>query len=362
MKVKKVLTLTLVLALGVLVSGCGSSSGGGTQAASAESKEQSKTAQETKESISVKPEDDTVYELKLAHIYAADHPFNIGVQQIVDEINEKTDGHVKIKVFPAAQLGAETDEINNILAGSIDMAILGIGEVGKYVNDFNVYEAPYVFRDCEQAIRAVNSDIMAPYYEKVSGNGFQIMTSFYYGVRNLTCGKAVDSPKDTAGMKIRVPDHTIPTYIAQYVFKANPTPMSLSEVYLALQQGVVDGQENPIPTIYAQKFYEVCDYINLTRHQITICPVIIGNAVLDKLPEKYATVVEECFKTGTETVNQLVLDAEEEQLQLMVEEGVQVHEPADRQAFVDAAAEVVEACEREGQWSEGLYEKLQAVE
>ena len=100
----------------------------------------------------------------------------------------------------------------------------------------------------------------------------------------------------------------------------------------------------------------------MTQHQITICPVIIGNTVLDKLPAEYAAVVEECFKEGTDTVNQLVLDAEEEQLQLMIKEGVQVHEPADRQAFVDAAAEVVKACESGGQWSEGLYGKLQAVE
>jgi len=198
--------------------------------------------------------DNTVYKLKLAHIYAADHPFNTGLQQIANEISQKTDGHVEIMLYPAAQLGAETDEINNILSGSIDMAVLGIGEVGKYVGAFNVYEAPYVFSSCNQAMRAIKSDAMAPYYEEISKNGFSILTSLYYGVRNLTCNIAVDSPSDTAGLKIRVPDHTIPTYIAKNVFKANPTPMSLSEVYLALQQGVVDGQENPIPTIYAQKF------------------------------------------------------------------------------------------------------------
>ena len=80
--------------------------------------------------------DDTVYELKLAHIYAADHPFNVGLNQIAQEISDQTDGHVNITVYPAAQLGAETDEINNILSGSIDIAVLGIGEVGKYVTDF----------------------------------------------------------------------------------------------------------------------------------------------------------------------------------------------------------------------------------
>ena len=143
---------------------------------------------------------------------------------------------------------------------------------------------------------------------------------------------------------------------------ADATNMNWSETYTALQQKTVDGQENPIPTIYAQKFHEVCNYINLTQHQITICPVIIGNNVLEEMPDEYAQIVRDCFVSGTDTVNQLVLDAEEEQLQLMIDEGVQVHEPADRQAFVDAAAQVVEACEAEGLWTAGLYDSLQAIE
>ena len=124
--------------------------------------------------------DDTVYELKLAHIYAADHPFNVGLNQIAQEISDQTDGHVNITVYPAAQLGAETDEINNILSGSIDIAVLGIGEVGKYVTDFNVYEAPYVFRSCDQAMLSVNRDVIAPNYELIKGKGFSILTSLFY--------------------------------------------------------------------------------------------------------------------------------------------------------------------------------------
>lgn len=360
---RKAISLLLALALGLTLAACsGTADTASTPSDSNTEAADGAEAESTTPPADTDTADDTVYELTLAHIYAADHPFQVGLEQIAETISANTDGHVKVNIFPAAQLGAETDEINNILSGTIDIAVLGIGEVGKYVNDFNVYEAPYVFTDCDQAMRAINSDIMAPYYDQVSENGFSILTSFYYGVRNLTCNVAVDKPADTAGMKIRVPDHAIPTYIAQYVFQANPTPMSLSEVYLALQQGVVDGQENPIPTIYAQKFYEVCDYIDLTQHQITICPVIIGNNVLDELPAEYADAVRQAFVDGTDAVNQLVLTAEDEQLQLMVDAGVQVHEPADRQAFVDAAADVVAACEKDGLWTEGLYAELQAVE
>ena len=203
---KRFLTLALTFAMCLTLVSCGGTT-------TSESPASTGTA-------SAAEADDTVYELKLAHIYAADHPFNVGLNQIAQEISDQTDGHVNITVYPAAQLGAETDEINNILSGSIDIAVLGIGEVGKYVTDFNVYEAPYVFSSCDQAMRAVNSDVMAPYYEQVKENGFSILTSLYYGVRDLTCNFPVDSPDDTAGMKIRVPDHTIPSYIAKYVFKA----------------------------------------------------------------------------------------------------------------------------------------------
>ena len=244
--------------------------------------------------------DDTVYELKLAHIYAADHPFNVGLNQIAQEISDQTDGHVNITVYPAAQLGAETDEINNILSGSIDIAVLGIGEVGKYVTDFNVYEAPYVFSSCDQAMRAVNSDVMAPYYEQIKENGFSILTSMYYGVRDLTCNFPVDSPDDTAGMKIRVPDHTIPSYIAKYVFKANATPMSLSEVYLALQQGVVDGQENPLPAIDAASVQEVQPYCSLWNANYDCLFFCINQDIYDSLTPEQQAVVDECGKLAVQ--------------------------------------------------------------
>ena len=247
--------------------------------------------------------DDTVYELKLAHIYAADHPFNVGLNQIAQEISDQTDGHVNITVYPAAQLGAETDEINNILSGSIDIAVLGIGEVGKYVTDFNVYEAPYVFSSCDQAMRAVNSDVMAPYYEQIKENyknGFSILTSMYYGVRDLTCNFPVDSPDDTAGMKIRVPDHTIPSYIAKYVFKANATPMSLSEVYLALQQGVVDGQENPLPAIDAASVQEVQPYCSMWDAIYDCLFFCINQDIYDGLTPEQQAVVDECGQKAVE--------------------------------------------------------------
>ncbi|MFU0831470.1 MAG: TRAP transporter solute receptor, DctP family [Oscillospiraceae bacterium] len=302
-----------------------------------------------------------VYQLKLANIYAADHPFNVGCQKIVDEIQEKTDGHVIITIYPAAQLGPETAEINNLQAGAIDFAVLGSGEVAKRVKDFNIFDAPYLFKNVEEAEKAAASDVVQSIFEQTKQYGFTVENMLYYGVRNLTTNSPVDSPEDTKNMKLRVPDNNIPRYIAQYVFGAAPTPMALSEVYLALQQGVVQGQENPIPTIYTQKFYEVCDYINLTQHQISYFPTIMSNKTREKLPENYVKIIDEAFQEGAPEINKLVLEAEDELLKEMQDAGAKVHTPANLEAFQENVPALVKQCEDDGLWTKGLYDKIKAV-
>lgn len=349
---KKIIAFTLGLTLSfAMLTGCSSKKATDSPALSPSNGTETSTA----------ADDSSVYELKLAHIYAADHAFNIGCEKIAENIKEKTNGKVVISVFPAAQLGAETAEINSLQVGAIDICVLGSGEVAKRVNDFHIFDAPYLFKDCAEAEKAAKSEVIQPIFKECEKYGFTVENMLYYGVRNLTTKFEVNSPKDTEGLKLRVPDNAIPRYISEYVFKAAPTPMSLSEVYLALQQGVVDGQENPIPTIYTQKFHEVCDYINLTKHQISYFPTIMSNATREKLPKEYVEIIDECFAEGAPMINQMVLDAEDEILQKMIDEGVTAHEPSDLAAFKESVSKLVEKCETDGLWREGLYDEIKAA-
>ncbi|HHU03058.1 MAG TPA: TRAP transporter substrate-binding protein DctP [Christensenellaceae bacterium] len=300
---------------------------------------------------------DKVYKLRLAHIYTDDHPYTIECRNIAEKIKQKTNNAVEITVYPAAQLGGEPDITNNVMIGAIDMAVVGIGELAKRANDLNIFEAPYIFETYEDGVKALeNPDIVANFNELEKNFGMRVLTGFYYGVRHLTSNFPVNSPDDMLNKKIRVPNHAIPMYIAEYMMTAKPTPMNLSEVYMALQQGVVDAQENPIPTIYTQKFFEVQEYINLTGHQMTITPVIISTKVLKDLPEEYAKIIEEEFKAGKVDVDNALMKQEEELLDKMIAEGVKVHEPENLQAFKDNVPEVIERCENEGKWSKGLYD------
>jgi tripartite ATP-independent transporter DctP family solute receptor len=302
-----------------------------------------------------------VYELKLAHIYPSDHPFNIGCQQVAAEVLEKTNGKVKINIFPGAQLGAETSEINSLQSGAIDIAILGSGEVGKRVNDFNIFAAPFIFKDGTDAIETAKNPMFDEIYNKTHEFDFTVVEMLYYGTRELTTNNAVDSPADTKGLKLRVPDVPIYRYMAKYIFGAAPTPMSLSEVYLALQQGVIAGQENPIPTIYAQKFNEVCSYINMTNHMVNIFPVIMADKTREKLPEEYVSIIDDAFANGAITINQMIMDNEKSLLSEMEASGVTVHYPSQRAEFENAAQALVVQCELDGIWSEGLYNKVKTI-
>jgi C4-dicarboxylate-binding protein DctP len=302
-----------------------------------------------------------VYELKLAHIYPSDHPFNVGSEQIAKEVFEKTNGKVKINIFPGAQLGAETSEINSLQAGAIDIAILGSGEVGKRVTDFNIFAAPFIFIDGEDAIKTAKAPLFDDLYDQTHQYGFTVVEMLYYGTRQLTTNNAVDSPADTEGLKLRVPDVPIYRYMAKYIFGAAPTPMSLSEVYLALQQGVIAGQENPIPTIYSQKFNEVCSYINLTNHMVNIFPVIMSDKTREMLPEEYVSIIDNAFKNGAITINKMIMANEKSLLDEMEASGVNVHIPAQREKFEEAAKALVEKCEEDGIWSPGYYDKVKSI-
>jgi tripartite ATP-independent transporter DctP family solute receptor len=304
---------------------------------------------------------DEVYKLKIAHIYPADHPFNIGCQIVVADVLKKTDGKVKISIFPGAQLGNETSEVNSLQSGAIDIAILGSGEVGKRVNDFNIFEAPFIFTDAEDGIASAKDPMFGEVYAQTHKHGFTVIDMLYYGTRQLTTNNAVDSPADTKDLKLRVPDVPIYRYMAKYIFGAAPTPMSLSEVYLALQQGVIDGQENPIPTIYAQKFNEVCSYINLTNHMVNIFPIIMSDITREKLPAEYVAIIDEAFKNAAVDINQMIMDNEKSLLGEMEAAGVTVHVPAKRVEFENAAQKLVEICEKDGLWTPGLYNKVKAI-
>ena len=197
--------------------------------------------------------------LKWAHVYETSEPFHKYSVWAGEEIKKRTNGKYEVQVFPASSLGKEADINQGLTLGTVDIILSGASFAGRTYQPLAMSYFPFIFRDAEHQLKYAKSDVfkeLAKGYDDKSGNYITALT--YYGARHVTSSAArpVAKPEDMKGLKIRVPD--APAYLAfPKSLGANPTPIAFAEVYLALQNGTVDAQENPLPTIEAKKFYEV---------------------------------------------------------------------------------------------------------
>jgi len=302
--------------------------------------------------------DDKPVNYKVAHSYQPDHPFSAGMKQLAAMVSEKTGGKFILTEYPSGQLGSEKDLADSLANGIVEMAIIGPGEIGKRYKPVLIFDGPYVFRDFAHAENILSGDIGKEIWgglEKTTG--IKALTPFYYGTRHVTSNKPIRTPDDMKGMKLRTPDQPMSVAIAK-AQGANPTPMALSEVYLALQQKVVDGQENPIPTIYTQKFYEVQSHIDMTGHVLQMTPLFISKSKFDALSPAFQKALLDSIAVMAPKINGAVAAAEKNWLGEMQAKGMQVVQP-DMEAFRKAVQPVIK--QFEGQWGVGLYERIQAV-
>lgn len=294
--------------------------------------------------------------LRLGHVYETNHPMHIGAQVMADLIEEGTDDRYQVELFPASQLGNEV-QINEQLAfGGIDMIFTGALFAGKEYKPLQLSGLPYVFRDLDHVFAYLNSDLFdsfrAGYHDKTSN---YILAGGYYGVRHVTANKPVRKPADMEGLKIRVPNSPMYLLFPQAV-GANPTPIAFSEVYLALQQGTVDAQENPLPTIDAKKFYEVQDYISLTGHIHEVILMLVNGMLYDGLSEMDRKVFQLAAEAGMKTASRIVMEREDS-LKRKLDEHVDFVE-ADRTTFRQVVTKAHDDPRFEGYWSEEQYQRL----
>ncbi|HEY2628548.1 MAG TPA: TRAP transporter substrate-binding protein DctP, partial [Usitatibacter sp.] len=190
--------------------------------------------------------------LKWAHVYESSEPYHVQALWAAEEIKKRTNGRYQIDVFPASTLGKETDINQALSLGTIDIIYTGMAFAGRNYPPMSIASGPFIFRDFDHWQKFRNGPIfkeLAQGYEDKSG-GNHIVGYTYYGQRHLTANKMVTKPEDMKGMKLRVPDAPLFMMFPRAV-GANPTPIAFAEVYLALQNGTVDAQENPLPTIEA---------------------------------------------------------------------------------------------------------------
>jgi tripartite ATP-independent transporter DctP family solute receptor len=298
--------------------------------------------------------------VKFSTPVAPDHPNNIAALKFAEIVNKSAAGRMKVEVFPANQLGNVKDVIENVMTGSVHMYMGGSAETSLFQPEFGVMDAPYLFRDYAHLMKGAKSDVMKEMSAKIEKNrGVKILTAeIYYGARHLTTrNKPIKSPADLKGMLIRAPDQ--PIYLeAVRAMGATPTPVAFSELYMALKQGVVDGQENPIPTIYTYKYYEAQKYIMMTGHMLRINVVGAEAAWYNKLPADLKDIIAKAMDEAVKLNNDLTLKQEKDMLDELKKLGMEVVQP-DVEAFREAAKGV--PAKFEDKWGKGTFDRLKAV-
>ncbi len=223
--------------------------------------------------------------LKWAHVYEVSEPFHTESVWAAEEIKKRSNGRFDIQVFPASTLGKETDINQGLTLGTVDMIISGPSFAARTYPRLGIAYYPFIFRDGDHLLAYAKSPIFQNMVDEFrKKTGIQMTAYTYYGARHTTAQKVFKDCAGMKGLKIRVPD--VPAYTATpRACGANPTPIAFAEVYLALQNGTVDAQENPLTTIEAKKFYEVQKAIMLTGHIVDGLVTQIAPHVWNKLTD-----------------------------------------------------------------------------
>ncbi len=297
--------------------------------------------------------------LKFAHVYEASEPYHKQALWAAEEIKKRTNGRYEIEVFPASTLGKETDINQGLTLGTVDIIYTGQLFTGRTYGPLAIGGAPYMFRDFDHWKRYTTSklfqDLSDGYFQKSGGN--KVVAITYYGERHVTSNKPINKPEDMKGLKIRVPDAPLYTMFPRAV-GANPTPIAFAEVYLALQNGTVDAQENPLPTIDAKKFYEVQKYIVLTGHITDALITIIGAPTWKKLSDADKKTFDAVLKEAASRATAEVIDIEKKMAAEFEKRGKTVVR-VDRKPFRDATVKLHNG--PDATWPKDVYDKLQAL-
>jgi tripartite ATP-independent transporter DctP family solute receptor len=273
--------------------------------------------------------------LKWAHVYETSEPYHTESVWAAEEIKKRTAGKFEIQVFPASSLGKETDINQGMQLGTVDMIISGPSFAARSYPRLGIAYYPFIFRDGDHLLAygksAVFKEMIDGYREKT---GIQILAYTYYGARHTTANKPILDCAAMKGLKIRVPD--VPIYRnTPEACGANATPIAFAEVYLALQNGTVEAQENPLPTIEAKKFYEVNKHIMLTGHIVDGLTTQVAPHIWTKLSDAEKKIFTDVALEAAARATAQIKKREAELMNDFKTKGVTIHQ-VNRQSFIDA--------------------------
>ncbi len=275
--------------------------------------------------------------MKLASTQSMDHPYMVGAQKFADLIKERTNGRIEIKLYPSNQLGkGEREMTEGIQQGAIDLLVTSTGPLGGFSPSINILDFPFLFRDFNHVDLVLDGPIGRKLLDDFEKAGIKGLAFWENGFRHLTNNKvAVTKVEDAKGLKIRTMENKV--HLSAWKNAGlNPTPMAWGEVYTALQQRVIDGQENPMAVYYSSKFWDVAEKLLPHRPRVLADPVSDEHEDLRRHAQGRPGALSENRQEVAKFQRKVNRDAEEAKLKEIADKGVTVVRDVDRESFKKA--------------------------
>ncbi|QNI04718.1 TRAP transporter substrate-binding protein DctP [Halomonas sp. SH5A2] len=297
-------------------------------------------------------------EVNLGHTLSSTSHYSVGADAFKETLEELSDGAYTVNEHPSGSLGGEREMIEGLQIGTVDFVITSTGPLGNFVPETYVLDLPFLFEDYEEARCVLDSDLGDELLEKMSDHNLVGLAWSENGFRHMTNSqREIATPADAEGLRVR----TMENSVHQEAFRqmgARPTPMAFPELFTALQQGTVDGQENPITVIVATNFWEVQDYLSLTGHVYSPAVVLGSPVFMDGLSEEERGWFEQAAQASAEATREEVSRLEREGVELLEEKGMTVKTDIDVAPFQEAVQPAYEIFTSE--YGDEMLERVQA--
>ncbi len=280
--------------------------------------------------------------LKLGHNFTESHPVHIALDNAVERIKEKSEGRITITIFPNATLGKDTEMIEQVRNGLLDFMKVSASFLEGFDENYAVFSLPYMFKNDQHFYAVMNSDFVAEMFEASLDKGFMPITFFDAGTRNFyTKTKFIETPEDLEGVKVRVMNSNVATRMIQ-LLGGTPTIIPFNDVYVSIQQGVVDGAENNMLALTEQKHGEVAKFYSMDGHTTIPDLLIVGAKTWAKLDDDAKTLISTEFKAASD--EEIILWKEQQAIARQEAEklGVQFMDNVDKEAFFEKVQPLIE--------------------
>ena len=340
---KKLLALLLMAVLTFALAACG----GGGDSGAAEGDSDAFAGGQT-------------FTIKIGHSDTTTNLINVSLENFAKYVEEQSGGAVKVDIYAAEQLGSNAEMAEMLEMGSLDAMMMPQGQEASFAPKINTLGLPFLFPDYESVYKVLDSEIGDELVADLESHNMIQLAYWENGLRQTTNSKkALNSAADFKGLKIRTPEDAMTMAIFN-ALGASPSPLAFSELYLALQQGTFDGQENPISNIYANNFQDVQKYLAMTNHKYECKNMIFSLTSWNKYPEDVQNLLKEAAKNYGDEHRKAIVDSQDTMLKELEEAGMEVTYPdiADLQA---ATASVYDDFYAENDWAEDLVTRIKAA-